>query len=344
MNQKRMRYSLALTAAVSLALVGCTGGGGFGGFGGGNGQSSDLPAPAGSGWYVAGALASQKGNQQAAEDYLNRALKENPELITAHSLLGDIYRERGAYAPATQQYEQVAQLDPYGWKNLFNLGLCYQFMGQMEDSVRNYVKSLRIEPKQPEANTNLGMAYLSLGQVDRAVNFAKRGAEMEPTSAAAWANYGLALDGSGHYTEAEEAYRKSLELDSTSMPTLMNYAGNLIQQKKPAEAAEILRKVIATTDSSQARTRLGNALEASGDISGARAEYSKALVMNGRYTPAMNALADLNIAEYEKGLRLDDSLRLGAVEWWKKSLAIQPRQATVSSKLERWEKVDLFGN
>src|SRR5207247_828123 len=56
--------------------------------------------------YVRGALDHQNQNDDAASRALESALRHDPNLIMARFLLGTIYREKGDYESAAQQYER----------------------------------------------------------------------------------------------------------------------------------------------------------------------------------------------------------------------------------------------
>src|SRR5688500_15266087 len=57
--------------------------------------------------YVEGVGAYRAGNRDQAISALEDATRANPKLITARSLLGDLYKARGDYSKAADQYKAV---------------------------------------------------------------------------------------------------------------------------------------------------------------------------------------------------------------------------------------------
>ncbi len=292
--------------------------------------------------YVSGYQAYQNGDRDAAVRELLTAVDGDPQLITARAMLAEIYRQEGKYRQAAQQYEMLTALDPYDYLNFYHLGVSEHFLSQLRRAAQAYQKALALKPDDPKSNMNLGLAYMALGNSQDALPFAKKGVELTPDSAAAWGNYGLVLDANGNLADAEAAYRKSLDLDPSAAGVQVNYAGNLLRQNRPAEAVALLKPLNEKQPTSLSLRRLGDAYAAMGQSGEAVRQYQAVLKMNPRYYPAINAIADVRIGEYEKGLQINNAARAEAVSMWKRSLEINPNQPKVKALLERWEKADLF--
>ena len=69
----------------------------------------------------------------------------------------------------------------------------------------------------------------------------------------------------------------------------------------------------------------------------AEAQYKLALKLDPNHTAALNAIAAMRIAEYQKGLQLDDTKRDAALAAWKQSLEINPQQQDVKEKVETFK-------
>ena len=180
---------------------------------------------------------------------------------------------------------------------------------------------------------NVGVVYFALGRRDDAIRMATSATEIMPGSAVAWSNLGAVLDASARYVDAEKAYRKSLELDTNQPTLLLNLSTNLLLQKKPAEAVSVLEQLVKTRDSAQARKRYGDALLMVKRDAEAEAQYRKALELDPGHCAALNAIAALRIAEYQKSMQLDETKRDAALAAWRQSLEIDPGQQDVQEKL-----------
>lgn len=322
---------LACAFALSATLVGC--------------KATQPPSnhegnarPAGIDQYVAAVRAYQSGDSQAAIAKLQAATEENADLIMATRLLADLYKNGEDYEKARELYRRVVKLDPYGYEGYYDLGVTQQLTRQADDAIASYSRAIALKPEHPQSNMNLGLAYLAKGDIDNAINAITKATELDPKNAAAWAYLGLALDGKGQLPEAEKAYRTSIDLKSDQTSTLTNLGANLVRQKKASEAIAILEQSTAKDTSAFAPKHYADALAMAGRFDDAIAQYDVALQRNPRYVAAMNEKAATYIAQYKKGLELDDSKRAAAVETWEQSLSINDNQPRVREALKQWDK------
>jgi superkiller protein 3 len=340
-----MRYTILLAAVSSVMLVvlGCA-----------NRDSGRHGGAIDS--YVQGVLAYEKGDTTKAMSNLQEAVKKDGDLIMARSLLGDIHRSKAEYDSAREQYEQLATLDPYEYRNHFRLGLVYQLLDRLPDAAVSYLKALDIKPSDSQSNMYLGTIYLTLADREpasrnpedaaklrlKAVDFAQKAIEYDPQSAAAHTNLGVALDAVKEYAKAEQAYRKSLDLDSSQTPVRLYLGENLLLQKKFGEARSVLSELTRVEDSPLHRKRLGDAYYGEQNFSEAINQYRTALKLNPDYYHALNAIGAVHIADYRKGLGLDDSKRKAALESWQQSLQIYRSQPQIQGLINQYATAPLF--
>jgi superkiller protein 3 len=324
----------ALVATV-IGLAGCARQGGAAG-------SSGRPKAVDR--YVLAEQAHRRGDDERAIELLEEAVRDNPQLIMAQSMLGELYRANSVYAPAADHYASAAQLDPYTPEGHYKLGLMYQLLNQLQDSAAAYLRALKLDPNDVPTNMNLGLVYLALGQPDDAVYYIDRAVQLDPRSPVAWANLGVALDAQGEFARAESAYRKSLDLDPNQTTTRLNLGTNLISQKKGSDAVSVLQQVVREEDTALSRRRLGDALAAVKQYEEAIREYERAIDINPRYYPALNEMGRVHIMRYRDGFELDDAQRLAAIDAWQRSLKVNPQQPRVASQVEQWTNQGLFGN
>lgn len=292
--------------------------------------------------YIEGAELLDQGRRQQAMAALEQAVQENPDLISPRNLLGQLYRDNGEFKQALNQYQNLVRLDPYTVSNHYYLGLCYHFLDNLKQAEQAYQDALKLDPRDFKSNMNLGLVNLALGDNQAAVHYLEIAAQIDPKSGPAWSNYAVALDSIGEYAKAEECYRRSLELDSNNTAAQIDFGTNLLMQNKTAEALAILGPLSKRMNTPMAHKRYGDALAQKKDYAGAKAEYNQTLSLNPRYYPALTALGDITIADYERGLELDDSLRNAALDNWRKSLEINADQPAVQDKIKTWEHPPMF--
>lgn len=332
-NRKRVTAAArALLAAVPVVLIGL-----------GCAQTQQpsaatAPPPRNVDLYVAGAVAKEQGQREQAIQRLLDAISANPNLIMAREMLGDLYREAGDYAKAEGEYAELTKLDPYGSGSWRKLGVAQQLLEKLRTAAESYNRALKLNPKDWESSMNVGVVYFALGYRDHAIAFARYATQVKPDKAVAWQNLGAVLDASGKYADAEQAYRKSLELDKANAPTLLNLSTNLLLQKKPREAVSVLDQLVRAEDSASARKRYGDALMMINQAVDAEEQYKAALQLDPRYYGALNALAAVRINQYKQSLELDEQKRSAALDLWRQSLAVNPKQPQVEALVKAYDR------
>jgi tetratricopeptide (TPR) repeat protein len=296
-----------------------------------------LTPPANVDKYVDGAKAYRAGNNDEAVSKLEAATSANPKLITARSLLGDLYKERGDYSKAADQYSAVTELDPYTARNFYKLGVAQHLMQKLNDAAASYAHAIRLDPKDWESHMNLGLVDLAKGLKDDAIGHMSQATLINPGSGAAFGNLAIALDSLGRLTEAEAAYKRALELDPNDTASMGNLGKNLMRQKKSDQAVAVLRKLADMTESASARKLYGDALVQAHRHDDAIQQYQGILKEDKKYYPALNGIASAMIGKYEQSLQVDDKQKAAAINAWRQSLALNPQQPKVEEQLKKWQ-------
>jgi len=284
--------------------------------------------------------AKENGNTAQAIDSLKRATKANPNLVPAHAMLGDLYKDDGNFDKAGEEYATLTRLEPKVASHSYNLGLMQQLVGKLRQATESYLRAIKLEPKNADAHMNLGLVYLALGDQTKAIDHLKQAAALNPTSIDAWTNLGVAYDDHGELTNADRAYRKALELDGNRYTVFIDYGSNLIQQNRPEEAIKLLQQAADMKDSALIQKCMGDALYKKGWWDAATGRYERATRLDPRYINAYNALGDALIAAYERGMQLNESQRERAVEAWRTSLSLRLDQPAVAAKLGKWARAN----
>jgi tetratricopeptide (TPR) repeat protein len=292
--------------------------------------------------YVQGVLAYQNGDTVAAMNNLQAAVNKKGDLVMARSMLGDLYRSKSDYEAARQQYEVVSRLDPYEFKNHYHLGLVYQFLNRLQEAAASYITALNLKPNDAPSNMSLGTVYFALNDPVKALTYAERAVQYDPKSAAAWVNYALILDANNDFPKAEGAYRKSLDLDSSNAVARLYLGENLLAQKKYGQARGVFSELVKIQDEPLHRKRLGDACFGERNFADALTQYQAALKLDPVYYPALNEIGATYVADYEKGLGLDDSKRKAALEVWQQSLSINRAQPRIMALVQKYSKPQPF--
>lgn len=84
-----------------------------------------------------GYLLYQEGDREGAFEYLMRSVRLDPDLISAHALLGSLLLEREQYLQAVLSYRRVVEARPEDPAALYNLGLALWGQGFHAQAVSN---------------------------------------------------------------------------------------------------------------------------------------------------------------------------------------------------------------
>lgn len=104
-----------------------------------------------------GVVETRSGNYQKAEEYLLRAIKTNDKNSAAHNNLGFLYanmagaadddQKKSLYLKAIKEYEESLRLSPNSIYPLFNIGLSYMHIGNLEKSQEYFDSVIRSDPR-----------------------------------------------------------------------------------------------------------------------------------------------------------------------------------------------------
>jgi tetratricopeptide (TPR) repeat protein len=322
---------ISLFALSALTLVGCA-------QQGKPDSAKSTAPPAAVDKYVQGVGAYRSGNRDEAIARLEDATQANPRLISARSLLGDLYKARGDYSKAADQYRSVTELDPYTGRNFYKLGVAQHLMQQLEEAAASYLRAIKLDKRDWESHMNVGLVYLALGRKDAAVNHLSEATIINPGAGVAFGNLAIALDAQARYPEAEQAYRRALELDSTDTASMGNLGKNLLRQNKTEQAVAVLKKLADQTESASARKLYADSLVQAKRTDDAIKLYRSILAEDKKYYPALNGLGSAWITKYEQGLQIDNKQRSNAIDAWRQSLALNPQQPRVAQLMKKWER------
>jgi len=99
-----------------------------------------------------------------AEAQFYQAIHLQPDFAMAHNNLGNVYRAQGKGVEAAECYRHAMRLQPDYFEAHGNLGVVLQEQGKLEEARACYEKALRLNPEHAETHLNQGMLWLTLGK------------------------------------------------------------------------------------------------------------------------------------------------------------------------------------
>lgn len=112
-----------------------------------------------------------KGDLAKAEDYLKKALAQDPELRGAHLALGDIYLKRGRIDMAEDMYSKEIKIKPDSVKAYIELANVYVLKGDEHEALSNFEKALSLSGHDWRASKGIGYIYFMRGELAKAIGW-----------------------------------------------------------------------------------------------------------------------------------------------------------------------------
>ena len=219
----------------------------------------------------------QRGEYEPAMAAAEEALRNEPELLEAHVLLGNAYQRQGKFPEAAASFERVLELKPDSNFAMIDLLSALINMGENDRVIEKASRFLQLFPNDPLLHEELGLAYFFKRDYDRALDTFATALELGPSAIAlskigeVYAIRGELEKGETYVREAlaknprnkgsyytlaqiEEArgnlddavalYQKELENDPKEYKASFNAAVILKRQGRYGEAMPFCRKTI----------------------------------------------------------------------------------------------------
>jgi len=226
--------------------------------------------------YEAGRVFQRKGKLPDAERAYKKAIKINPDLVEAHTNLGNVLLNRGRLKEAFNSHRKALKLVPGHPMLLNNLGNVLQMQGENEKAIDWFNKAITRDPNYADAHNNLGNALRGLGSFGEAVASYKCAILINPGLAGAYNNLGNILMELGELDDAVINFRKAIEIDP----------GHI-----------------------EAHNGLGTALTDMGEIDKAIVSYRRAIEINPENANVYRALSNnKKFVDYDDDIRSMESL------------------------------------
>ena len=173
-----------------------------------------------------------------AKEAALRAVEIDDNLAEAHSSLGlvKVYYDHD-WIGAEAEFRKALKLDPNLVSAHQRYGSYLTFMGRFEESIRHYETALELDPFSLQINMNLATTYYLRGEYDRAINHLNKTSELEPNYMPTHFVLGSVYVQQGRLQEAIEQFQFIYKMDEEAYIALgfMGYAHALNGQRAEAE-------------------------------------------------------------------------------------------------------------
>ena len=155
---------------------------------------------------------SEAGRYDAAAAKVQQALAVDPDIIEAHSRLGNIYTKAGRHADAVAAYKRALALDPEHLLSTYNLALAYRALGKIDEAVVGFERAQQLDPRSGRTHFQLGDIYMQQGEPAKALDVLTKGLALDVDRPPFLVKLGEAYLELKRYDEAEKALTEAVRL------------------------------------------------------------------------------------------------------------------------------------
>jgi tetratricopeptide (TPR) repeat protein len=253
-------------------------------------------------------------------------LKQQPDLVSAQSLLAEAYRALERFDDAAAIIHEQIRAAPQSPDGYLRLGLIFRQQDKIDEARKAFEQALELAPNDLSAAEQLVELDISQKNFEAATQRVQRKLENEPNSAGAYFIYGKIYATEGEWDHAVTVLHKALDLDPNFSRAFDLLISTYISADNPAQAIDELQTLLSKSpDNTRALADLAMIYERVKDYPKARDTYEKLLSITPNSAAAMNNLAYLYAERFDQ---LDKAYELA-----RKARALQPRDPLIADTL-----------
>lgn len=275
---------------------------------------------------------------------LNDAIKYAPDFSLAYSFKGDIYKFSEQYEKSADAYQQAAEIDPWSFKDFFNLGKVSQIIEQFSRAVNAYVNACELEPDHYGSHFGAAKCYYELEDYDSAFDYSQRAKEIDPNAADPDVLLGDIYETNGDHVAAVDSYRRALEIEGNKPRTMVSLAISYTKMRRFAAAEELLSSAIELDPSDNVAFQYLGFIQLQlhkENLDMAIDSYFKAIELEENDWMAHKGLGVVYMLKSLKEAKEDNSevaeaFKAEALAQWNTSMQINPDQPELSNLLSKY--------
>jgi tetratricopeptide (TPR) repeat protein len=245
--------------------------------------------------------------------------------VRRHRKLGLVYRSKGMYREAIEEFQKALELSPDDASLHYGLGLIYSHLGNSNEATRELARATAIDPMYGDPVISDADYYLNKKMYGRALPLYEEVLRRKPTYVKGLFGAGLCCSQQGKLESAEKYYQKCIEIQPNFSLAHFNLGVIYSEMKMWKRAEEEYRQALELNPhNGKAHQNLGRLYDMQGDIHRAISAYEKAVENNPCFKAAHNNLGGL----YARGGRYDE-----AINEFRKAVRIDPHYVMGYSNL-----------
>jgi choline-sulfatase len=249
---------------------------------------------------------------------LKKVLDEDPKVIDAWFMLGNVYAAHGKPEQAIGFFKRALELKPDDEMAVINMANAYRNLGRDEEALVGYQRFLQLDPRNAQVRYEAAQILIDRGQFDEASKHLQETLSLEPKLAAARNALGVIAIRRGDLAGAEREIKAAIDQKPDVRLAHFNLALIAEQRGQPQLAIdEYQREIAAHPNAFKAAFNLGKVYEQMGNRQAQESAFKQAIEMNPGFAEGHFYLAKLYLDENRE---LDQAITLA-----RRGLELNPR-------------------
>lgn len=164
-----------------------------------------------------GVSARRQGSDDAATEYFQNALAQNPNDPLANQQMGEMRAEAHDLDNAIRYFEDALTSNPAAIEARMDLGKALFLKGDQQQGIAYLQEAAELAPNSADAHYFLGAAYRRAGAADEAVKSLERCLRLQPKRVEALVHLGYARKSAGRRAEAVQSFKDALKLKPNNL-------------------------------------------------------------------------------------------------------------------------------
>jgi tetratricopeptide (TPR) repeat protein len=239
---------------------------------------------------------------------LRRVLDQDPNVIDAWFMLGNVHGSRGKPEQAIEYFKKALALKPDDEMAVVNMAHAYRNLGRDEDALIGYRRFLELDPKNAQVRHEASQILIDRGDYDEAAAWLREALALEPKMAAARNALGVIAMKRGDIALAEQEIQRAIAQKPDVRLAHFNLA--LIAEERrdwPRAIAEYEKELSDHPNSFKAAYNLAKLYKHLGDPVKQEQAYRRALEANPSFAEGYFYLAKFYL---DRGTNFTEAISL----------------------------------
>jgi len=277
-----------------------------------------------------GVISAQQRDFTKAMDYLEQAIRYQPNEPTFHLHLANVLKIQGLYSQAAELLEKTVRSHPDYVPAFNNLGTVYYAKGKLDDAIRLYRTAIEKQPNYADAYYNLGLALTKNNKPEEAILLLKKLLEHVPDHFAARFHIACAYMQQDHLDDAIQEFL-TIEISHPHHFETQTNLATCFLKKGMFDYAKIhyMKALELTSSDTQSLFNLGYINMQQGNLDAAIQYYQHTVNSAPDFFAAQNNLGAAFLAKPHIGL---------ALQHYREALRIQPNNKSIAYTIQALEQ------